>query len=237
VFWSGYQVEERNYHLYWITGYTSRGVEGLDATVDEEADLDFRFINNSENYLLIQSWVEGGRVVFGLYGTKPSWTVKVQPGERTDVQKASQDQVVEEEPTLPAGQRLAVEGAMDGFKVTNTRTVTTAGQEPRILRLNSVYRSSRNVVLVGTGGRPAGPSQVTPNRAAPASNQAAPAAPKPTAAPKPQAAQPTAVPKPAPTQPAAAPRPAAAPAVPVAPAAKPVISPLFPTTAPKPGGR
>jgi vancomycin resistance protein YoaR len=241
VFWSGYQVEERNYHLYWITGYTSRGVEGLDATVDEEADLDFRFINNSENYLLIQSWVEGGRVVFGLYGTKPSWTVKVQPGERADVQKASQDQVVEDEPTLPAGQRLAVEGAMDGFKVTNTRTVTTAGQEPRILRLNSVYRSSRNVVLVGTGGRPAGPSQVTPNRAAPASNQAAPAAPKPTAAPKPSTAQPTAVPKPAPTQPAAAPKPAAAPAVPVAPAApaaKPVISsPLFPTTAPKPGGR
>ena len=23
VFWSGYQLEERNYHLYWITGYNS----------------------------------------------------------------------------------------------------------------------------------------------------------------------------------------------------------------------
>jgi vancomycin resistance protein YoaR len=234
VFWSGYQLEERNYHLYWITGYNSRGVEGLDATVDEEADLDFRFINNSENYLLIQSWVEGGRVVFGLYGTKPGWNVKVQPGERTDVQKASQDQVVEDEPSLPAGQRLAVEGAMDGFKVTNIRTVTQSGQDPRILRLNSVYRSSRNVVLVGTGGRPAGPSQITPNRAAPASSQAAPAAPKPTNA------NPTPAPKPATAQPTAVPKPAAAPAVPAAPsapAAKPVISPLFPGTAPKPGGR
>ena len=39
VFWSGYQIEERNYHLYWIPSYTSRGVEGLDATVDEEAGL------------------------------------------------------------------------------------------------------------------------------------------------------------------------------------------------------
>ena len=68
--------------------------------------------------------MEGGRVVFGLYGTKPTWNVKVTPGERTDVQKASQDQVVEDEPTLPAGQRLAVEGAMDGFKIVNTRTVT-----------------------------------------------------------------------------------------------------------------
>jgi vancomycin resistance protein YoaR len=174
VFWGGYQLEERNYHLYWITGYNSRGVEGLDATVDEEADLDFRFINNTEHYLLIQSWVEGGRVVFGLYGTKPDWTVKVQPGERTDVQKASQDQVVEEEPTLAAGQRLAVEGAMDGFKMVNTRTVTRPGDEPRILRLSSVYRASRNVVLVGTGGKPAGPSQVIQNRPTSGGASAAP---------------------------------------------------------------
>ena len=237
VFWSGYQLEERNYHLYWITGYNSRGVEGLDATVDEEADLDLRFVNNSDNYLLIQSWVEGGRVVFGLYGTKPDWNVKVQPGERTDVQKASQDQVVEEEPSLPAGQRLAVEGAMDGFKIVNTRTVTKPGDEPRILRLSSNYRSSRNVVLVGTGGKPAGPSQVTQNRptsgGAVAAPAAAPASSSGTAAPKPSApAQPAAAPKP--TTPAAAPKPAAP-----APAAKPVISPLFPgnSTAKPNGGR
>jgi vancomycin resistance protein YoaR len=245
VFWAGYQLEERNYHLYWITGYNSRGVEGLDATVDEEADLDFRFVNNTDNYLLIQSWVEGGRVVFGLYGTKPDWTVKVQPGERTDIKKASQDQVVEDEPSLPAGQRLAVEGAMDGFKITNVRTVTQGSAEPRILRLTSDYRSSRNVVLVGTGGKPAGPSQVVPNRAtgsaAPASSSAnSTAAPKPTAAP----AQPTPAAKPSSSQPAPAAKPTtnnAQPAAP-APAAKPVISPLFPSggassAVPKPGGR
>ena len=241
VFWAGYQVEERNFHLYWIPGYTSKGVEGLDSTVDEEAGLDFRFINNTEHYLLIQSWVEGGRIVFGLYGTKPNWNVRVQPGERTDVQKASQDQVVEDEPTLPAGQRLAVEGAMDGFKVTNTRTVTHAGEEPRILRLNSVYRSSRNVVLVGTGGRPAGPSQVTPNRPTSGGAQAAPSAPSSAApapaatpAPKPTNPGPTPAAKPATSQTAPATKPAA-PTVPSAPAVKPVISPLFPTTAPKPG--
>lgn len=236
IFWSGYQVEERNFHLYWIPGYISRGVEGLDATVDEEADLDLRFINNSENYVLIQSWVEGGRVVFGLYGTKPDWNVKVQPGERTDVQKANQDQLVEEEPSLPAGQRLAVEGAMDGFKMLNTRTVTKDGEEPRVLRISSTYRSSRNVVLVGTGGKPAGPSQVTQNRptsggaaAAPAAGATGNPAPKPT-----PAAQPTPASKPTTAQPAAAPKPAAP-----APAAKPVISPLFPgnTTAKPTGGR
>lgn len=247
VFWSGYQIEERNYHLYWIPGYTSRGVEGLDATVDEEAGLDFRFINNTEDYLLIQSWVEGGRVVFGLYGTKPDWTVKVQPGERTEVTKASQDQVIEEEPTLPAGQRLAVEGAMDGFKVVNTRTVTRSGEEPRILRLTSVYRPSRNVVLVGTGGRSAGPSQVIPNQPTTGSSrESAPAratpAPAATATPAPgPAAKPTAQPAPA-SKPSSQPAPASKPATQPQPqpTSKPVISPLFPNSgsaAPKPGSQ
>src|SRR6266545_3468987 len=33
VFWGGYQLEERFWHLYWIPNYTSRDVVGLDATV------------------------------------------------------------------------------------------------------------------------------------------------------------------------------------------------------------
>ena len=37
VFWSGYQIEERYWHLYWIPSYTSRGVVGLDATVDSDS--------------------------------------------------------------------------------------------------------------------------------------------------------------------------------------------------------
>ena len=36
VFWGGYQLEERTWHLYWIPAYTSRDIVGLDATVDED---------------------------------------------------------------------------------------------------------------------------------------------------------------------------------------------------------
>ena len=228
VFWAGYQIEERNYHLYWIPGYTSKGVEGLDATVDEEAGLDFRFYNNTDNHLLIQAWVENSRVVFGLYGTKPDWTVKVTPGERTDIVDASTDQITEEEPTLPAGHRLAVEGAMDGFKVTTVRTVTR-GADVRPLRLASSYRPSRNVTLVGTGGRPAGPSQVTSNRAtrpaeaAPAARPAATSAPTAAPASKPTP-PPAATPAPA-SKPTSPPAPAAAPTTGPTPARKPVVQP------------
>ena len=134
---------------------------------------------------------------------------------------------------------------MDGFKVVNTRTVTQAGEDPRVLRLTSVYRPSRNVVLVGTGGKPAGPSQVIPNRPTSGGAQAAPATaatPAPasgTPATKPSSSGPTPAPKPSTNQTAPATKPSTAPAVPAAPApaTKPVISPLFPGSAPKPGGR
>jgi vancomycin resistance protein YoaR len=55
VFWAGYQLEERYWHLYWIPAYTSHGVLGLDATVDEDAGLDFKWTNTTSNYVLIQS--------------------------------------------------------------------------------------------------------------------------------------------------------------------------------------
>jgi vancomycin resistance protein YoaR len=186
VLWSGYQIEERHTHLYWIPGYGSRGLEGVDATVDEEIDLDFRFTNNTEHYLLIQSWIEGGRVVFGLYGTKPDWTVKIVPGERKDVIDAVKDNIFEDEPSLPAGFRLPVEGAMDGFKITNVRTVTRGG-DVRTLNLSSNYKPSRNITYVGTGGRPAGPPRVTPvPTSRPAESRATPqATPRPGAAPQP----------------------------------------------------
>ena len=219
VFWAGYQIEERNTHLYWIPSYTTRGIVGLDATVDEDAELDFSFYNNTDSYLLIQAWTEGASVVFGLYGTKPNWTVKVTPGERTDVVEASKDQVIQDEPSLPLGQRLAVEGAQDGFKITNVRTVTR-GNDSRTLRLSSLYRPSRNVTVVGTGGRPAGPSQVIANQATrPADATPVPrstaAAGQPTSTPATGAAKPTSQAAPA----------GATPAPTTAPAAKPTVAP------------
>jgi vancomycin resistance protein YoaR len=155
VFWSGFPIEERNWHLYWITSYTSKGVVGLDATVDEEAGLDFQFKNPTKNSLLIQSWIDDSMSLnFGLYGTRPDWTVKVEPSVMTDVVKAETDTVAtEEEQTMPLGARLQVERATDGFVVTNVRHVIQNGDD-RVLRLVSRYRPSRNVILVGTGGKP-----------------------------------------------------------------------------------
>jgi len=126
-------------------------MKGLDATVDEEAGLDFQFINNTDNYLLIQAWVDGTNLGFGLYGTKPSWDVKVDGPAITNVRTADTAQVRQAEPTMPVGKTLSVEAAQDGFDATVTRTVTLA-DNIRTLRLASHYVPSRNVTLYGTGG-------------------------------------------------------------------------------------
>jgi vancomycin resistance protein YoaR len=79
VFWAGYRVEERYARLYWIPSYISRGVVGLDVTVDEEAGLDFKWTNTTGDPVLIQSSADDERVTLALYGKRPSWTVRVDP--------------------------------------------------------------------------------------------------------------------------------------------------------------
>jgi vancomycin resistance protein YoaR len=162
-FWSGYRLEERHWHLYWIPNYTSKGVVGLDATVDEDSDLDLQFVNTTANPVLIQSAVTNDTVTFRLYGVKPSWTVDVAPAEITNRVPADTTPVVEQDPTLPAGRRIVVESAREGFDATIVRKVTENG-DTRELRLKSNYRPSRNVTLVGTGGAGASSAASAQNR-------------------------------------------------------------------------
>jgi vancomycin resistance protein YoaR len=150
-FWTGYRLEERHWHLYWIPAYTSRGVVGLDATVDEDSDLDLQFVNTTAQAVLIQSSVSADSVTFRLYGTKPAWSVDVAAPEIANRVPPDPRPVVEEDPTLAAGRRVTVEAAREGFDVTILRTVISGG-DIRTLRLKSVYRPSRNVTLVGAGG-------------------------------------------------------------------------------------
>ncbi|MBM2812376.1 MAG: hypothetical protein HW416_3135, partial [Chloroflexi bacterium] len=154
VFNAGYAIEERHWHLYWLPSYGQPplGMKGLDATVDEDSGLDFQFINTTPDNLLIQSRVEGGALIFGLYGTKPTWKVDIEGPIITDVIPANRAVVSQAEPSMPVGRSLQVESAQDGFVSIIVRTVTQ-GEEVRTLRMRSNYIASRNVVLYGTGGR------------------------------------------------------------------------------------
>ncbi|MBI4317428.1 MAG: VanW family protein [Chloroflexi bacterium] len=150
VFWPGYQIEERYAHAYWIPKYGSapKGLQGLDTTVDAPY-LDFKFKNTTSHPLLIQSKTDGSNVTFSLYGTKPTWSVKVSGPTIESVVKTVTDAVKEEDPNLDVGKSLWVEEAQDGFKSTIVRSVTE-NNAVRTLRLISDYQPSRNVIRVGT---------------------------------------------------------------------------------------
>jgi vancomycin resistance protein YoaR len=171
VFWSGYQIEERHWHLYWIPGYASRGLNGLDATVDEEAGLDLRFTNNTDGYILIQARADGANLSFELYGTRPPWEVKVEGPQILNRKPPDPAQIFEYEPSLAEGHRVVVEAAGEGFTAVFVRTVSESGG-PRTLRLESRYAPSRNVTLIGTGGKPPPRGADRPTSVAPPEPQA-----------------------------------------------------------------
>ncbi|MGI9147456.1 MAG: VanW family protein [Chloroflexota bacterium] len=159
VFWAGYQLEERYWHLYWIPSYTSRDFVGLDATVDSDAGLDFKWVNPTSDYVLIQSSTDDEHVTFRLYGRKPQWTVRVEPPVVSNRVAADPTPVVEAEPTMAWGRTLLVESARDGFDaLINRHVISPDGNTVRDLALKSVYQPSHTVTLVGTANPPAGAS-------------------------------------------------------------------------------
>ena len=156
VFWSGFQLEQRFWHMYWIPAYTSRGVVGLDVTVDSDAGLDFKWTNTTSNNILIQSDSDDSNVYFGLYGKKPPWKVQVDDTIITNRIPPDPKPLAEEEPTLAWGRTLLVETARDGFDAEVVRHVIPAdGGKPRELDLKSSYQPARTITLVGSSGKPA----------------------------------------------------------------------------------
>jgi len=215
VFWAGYQVEERYPHMYWIASYGQppRGLTGLDTTVDPPS-LDFKFMNNTEDYLLIQSSTAGNQLVFELYGTKPSWKVQVEGPIITNTVKADPQVVRQREPSWEAGRELWVERATDGFDVKVVRKVVQ-GDDVRTLELKSHYVPSRNVILVGGTGpidepTPSTTPGATPGATPPGATPVRTPAAAPSRTPAPGAAATPAAPARTATPGAGAPQPPAA---------------------------
>ena len=192
VFWAGYPLEERYWHLYWIPAYTSRGVVGLDVTVDSDSGLDFKWTNPTRDYILIQADADDSNVYFGLYGKKPDWTVKVDDAKITNRVPPDPKPIAQAEPTLPWGRTLTVETARDGFDAEVVRhVIPSEGGKSRDLDLKSTYEPAHTVTLVGSGNKPASASiddaiqrVLDAQRPAPTPT-AAPAATAPGAAPTP----------------------------------------------------
>jgi len=224
VFWAGYQLEQRYWHLYWIPAYASRGVVGLDVTVDSDSGLDFKWTNTTGNAILIQSDTDASNIYFGLYGKKPPWKVQVDEAKITNRTPPDTRPLAQAEPTLPWGRTLVVETARDGFDAEVVRHVIPSdGSSQRDLDLKSTYQPARTVTLVGSKGKPASASidaAIQNALDAQKPKPAPPAAPAPVVVAQPPAVAPIAPPAAAVTTTGATSSSAARPAATVAPATR-----------------
>lgn len=196
AFWAGYQIVERNWHLYWIPRYGEppTGIQGLDATIDQAYDdsgklinsVDLKFKNNTDNYLLIQARTDKRNLTFQLYGVKPKWQVKVQPPKIENVVKTDATMIRQPEPSFAPGFEMQVESAQDGFQATIVRTVLQDGKVLEDHSFVSVYQPAHNVTLYGpkpdqATPKPGGTPVANPDRPA-----VAPTATRPPATPTPK---------------------------------------------------
>jgi hypothetical protein len=224
AYWAGLPFVERHYHLYWISRYGQppSGKTGFDATVDDPG-VDLKFKNTTDDWIRLDSWVDGANIGFTIWGVDPGWEVETLGPKIYNVVKTSQAIVRQEDWTLPPGRELFVEHAEDGFTLSATRLVKLNGDLVDQYDFTNRYLPSRNVLLVGAVPR----SRVEPNVA---ETNASPV-PSPTE-PTPAPAAPT-QPTPAPAAPPAAPPP---PPQPARPGSAPKLVPMGPSTL-RPAGR
>ena len=196
--WAGLKIDQRTEHIYWIPRYGKPplGKTGLDATVDGSGSpdtLDFKFTNNTPNWLAIEARTDAMNLYFAIWGVKPDWTVEVGEPVITKVVKTDPAVRRELDNTLKPGQEVWVETAQDGFHVSVQRIVRQGGKVIDTYSVDSDYRPAYNVVRYGP---PATPSPTPTPGAAGAPSGAPPAAgaaPQPQVTPQPQ---PTATPQP-----------------------------------------
>jgi vancomycin resistance protein YoaR len=154
VFRGGLQVVERNWHSYWINlyGVAPTGLQGLDATIAPPYK-DFRFKNNTGNWLLVKAIADGKNLTFQLWGVNPGWEVAIGKPVITNRRPTSQKEIVEYSADWPASSgKVKVENAQDGFDSKITRVVRDAnGNVIDDWTAKSSYQPAYNRYLIGTG--------------------------------------------------------------------------------------
>jgi vancomycin resistance protein YoaR len=148
AFLGGFPIVERHTHAYVVSWY---GKPGMDATI-YTPDVDFRFLNDTQHYLLVKPEVdtEKGSITFYFYGTKPDRQVEV--SEPTITNRSEPDPpTYQEDPTLPEGKIKQVDWAKEGMDVTVIRRIRYADGTETTEKLISEYHPWQAVWLYGPG--------------------------------------------------------------------------------------
>jgi vancomycin resistance protein YoaR len=154
AFFSGLPITERHPHAY-IVGYyeQDRWPLGFDAAIFQP-DLDFKFVNSTDSYILVHTHVADQQLYVNLYGPDLGYSVELgDPVEQSRTDPPPDVEILDE--SLAPGSRQQVESAKPGLEVTLPRTVTNANGE--VVRQDYFYSNFQpwaNRFLVGPSTSP-----------------------------------------------------------------------------------
>lgn len=141
---SGLPITQRQNHSYRVPYYEPAGT---DATIYDPSP-DFRFSNDTGNYLLIQTKIVGQDLIFEIWGTKD--------GRLAEQTAPTVYNIIPPEPPLltqtedlPVGIKKCTERAHEGADAKFTYTVTYQDGKKVVKEFKSHYKPWREVCLIG----------------------------------------------------------------------------------------
>jgi vancomycin resistance protein YoaR len=155
AFFAGFPVTERYAHAYRVGYYeqTAGGhdssLAGLDATVFVPL-VDFKFVNDTPYWLLMETYVNGYSLTWKFYSTKDGRTVDWNTTGPTNTVPAP-DPVYRENPDLAKDEIRQVDWAAEGADVTIDRTVMKDGNVYFSDTFRTHYEAWANVFEYGPG--------------------------------------------------------------------------------------
>lgn len=156
---SGMNITERQNHAYRVIYYEPP--VGMDATIYDPSP-DFKFKNNYDSYVLIQSHINGKNITFDFYGTKDTRTVSISDPVITNVTDPDPPLMIPTD-TLPVGTTKKTDSAHQGCTAKVDYSVMRDGQTLQQKTFTSFYVPWQEKWLVGTSG-------ATPAEPAPTAN-------------------------------------------------------------------
>jgi vancomycin resistance protein YoaR len=141
---SGFPITARQPHSYRVVYYEPAGT---DATIYQPWP-DLRFINDSPNYVLIQTHISGNDIYFDFWGTKDGRVVEETDPTIYNIVKPGPTKIIETL-DLPPGQKKCTERAHNGADAFFDYKVTYPDGAIKEKRFKSHYVPWREVCLLG----------------------------------------------------------------------------------------
>lgn len=142
---AGLPITARANHSYRVSYYEPP--VGMDATIYDPAP-DFKFVNDTGNWLLLTTEVSGTNLTFALWGTKDGRTAVSSTPEISNLKQPPEKKTIETL-DLPVGKTKCTEHAHVGSDARFTYTVTYPDGTIKEREFKSRYRPWQEVCLIG----------------------------------------------------------------------------------------